>query len=96
MSGLEALGIFGVVCNVLQVISSARETVSLCKAIYQGQAPDAHLKDNATHLSELSEKLKTHYAPQRTSDEKDLARIAEECRTAAQKLVKEVCLLTDN
>lgn len=94
MSGLETLGL---VCNVLQVISFARETISLCVAIYDGKNPDDHLKENAEQASALSADVEKYYASAKTSPtphEKRLAEVAHKCNIAARALEEEVLFLT--
>ncbi|CAK7219018.1 hypothetical protein SCUCBS95973_003679, partial [Sporothrix curviconia] len=36
---MEALAVFGIACNVIQVISFTRETILLCKTIYTSGVP---------------------------------------------------------
>ncbi|KAI0110511.1 hypothetical protein F4776DRAFT_642140 [Hypoxylon sp. NC0597] len=95
MSGLEALS---VACNIMQVIGFAHETISFCRAIYQGRSPDDHIERNAASLSELSAQLQKHYKstkPQ-TSQQKQLAEVAKQCNIAARALEEEVKFLVSN
>lgn len=94
MSGLETLGL---VCNILQVISFAHETVTLCAAIYDGKHPDDHLKENAAQISALSADVEKHYASVKkasTPHEKRLAEVAHKCNIAARALEEEILFLT--
>jgi len=95
MSGIEALGF---VCNIMQTISFAHETVTLCKAIYQGRHPDAYLIENAASLAALSAQVQTHYQKMKpqTTDEWNLSNIASKCNITARALEEEVQFITDH
>ncbi|KAI0883129.1 uncharacterized protein GGS22DRAFT_195372 [Annulohypoxylon maeteangense] len=92
MSGLEALSI---ACNIMQVISFAHETVSFCKAIYQGKSIDEYGGHDIASLSALSAQLRKHYQniKPKTTDEKQLEDIAKKCNIAARALEEEVAFL---
>ncbi|KAI1762410.1 hypothetical protein GGR53DRAFT_521656 [Hypoxylon sp. FL1150] len=88
MSGLEALGI---ACNVVQLLSFAHETISFCKAILAGQAPNDYNEETVASLATLSALLQTrcqNVKPQ-TSQERELERIATKCNVAARALEDE-------
>ncbi|KAI1391621.1 uncharacterized protein F4822DRAFT_427477 [Hypoxylon trugodes] len=87
MSGLEALG---VACNIMQ-------TISFCKAIYQGRSPGEDLQKCVASVRTFSARLKTHYekAKSQTDGEKELASVARGCTEAAEKLEKEANTQSD-
>lgn len=92
MSGLETLGIVG---NIFQVISFARETITLCKAVYQGRSPDGWLDENAASLAALSAQIDQHYQGKRpqADAERQLCLLATKCGTVARALREEVGFL---
>ncbi|KAI8626180.1 hypothetical protein F5Y19DRAFT_229340 [Xylariaceae sp. FL1651] len=93
MSGLETLGI---VSNVFQIISFARETIALCMAVYRGRSPDDSLGENAASLATLSAQLQQYYQGKRpqAAAERQLSLLATRCGIAARSLVEEVGFLT--
>ncbi|KAI1455212.1 hypothetical protein F4805DRAFT_285719 [Annulohypoxylon moriforme] len=89
MSGLEALSI---ACNIMQVFSFAHETISFCRAVYQGDSITEYDDHNVQSLLSLSDQLQNNYQgfkPQ-TSDEKKLEEIAKKCNIAARALKEEM------
>lgn len=92
MSGVETLGF---VCNIMQLISFACETTTLCKAVYHGRSPDRHLQEYAKALSDASSQVNSHCQGMRsqTSDEQALEIIASKCNIAARELDEEVKFL---
>jgi len=94
---MEALAVFGIACNVIQVINFAHETTSLCKRVYQTGSLDCNLAENGLRLGELSralaEQLSTHSQPLTRSD-KALLDIANKCTEAARNLCDEVAFLS--
>ncbi|RSL75652.1 hypothetical protein CEP51_010668 [Fusarium floridanum] len=92
MAGFEALGL---ACCVFQTISFARETASVCKAIYQGQkTPDSMLEENATAMIQAADKVKASCRMISTPEGKCLANIAGKCAETAKKLEEEVQKIT--
>ena len=95
MAGIETLSL---ACNIMQIIAFACETLSLCKAIYQGQSFDAHLMENAESIKTLSSDLQTHsqtISPQ-TADEKRLHDIAGKCVMTSRALEEEARFISDH
>ncbi|KAI0506837.1 hypothetical protein F5B22DRAFT_659909 [Xylaria bambusicola] len=86
MSGLETLGIVG---NIFQVISFARETITLCTAVYDGCSPDDSLGENAASLATLSAQLQQYYQGKR---EKSLQTYQ---KTLETHLLADVCKQSD-
>lgn len=95
MSGLET---FGLVCNVMTVITFARDTIALCKAVYQGNSPDRQLLETALSLKTVSLDLQDccQTTSAQTVSEKRLADIAKRCHEAAAALEDEVGFITGN
>lgn len=95
MSGLET---FGLVCNVMTVITFARDTIALCKAVYQGNSPDPQLPETALSLKTVSLDIqgRCQTASAQTVSEKRLADIAKRCHEAAANLEDEVGFITGN
>ncbi|RYP19319.1 hypothetical protein DL765_003401 [Monosporascus sp. GIB2] len=95
MSGLEALSL---VCNIMTVITFARETVNLCKAVYQGRSPDDQLIDIAASLSATSDELQNENQAMspKPAFEHRLVDIASKCNVAARALDDEVKFLMAN
>ncbi|KAL9115090.1 MAG: hypothetical protein Q9227_000884 [Pyrenula ochraceoflavens] len=93
MSGIETLAF---VCNILELITFARETTNLCKGIHQGSHPDEHLRDNASSLANASAQVYAHCQARRpeTSDDRALVDIAKKCNIDARALEEEVNFLT--
>ncbi len=89
-TGLEA---FSLACNIMQVISFARELISTSKAIYRGQSPDATVAITAKGMSEAFEALtqSLDQTPKPVNKEdKELADVATKCQDAAAALQAEV------
>lgn len=97
MSGLEALAVLGVACNVMQIISFAGECFSVCKRICETGNPEPSLIDDGRRLTELCINLKRSLAQSSeplTDHDKALVAIADECITAAQDLQTEIISLS--
>lgn len=89
---MEALAAFGIACNVIQVISFTRETIAICKEIYNSGAVFDHdgYVDKAVGqyeglCDELQKKIKDEGAGAKP-DEKELLEIAQDCLFASAKL----------
>lgn len=54
---MEALAVFGIACNVIQVISFSHEVLSTCKRLYRDGSPQPDLEKNSDQLQRLSTKL---------------------------------------
>ncbi|RYP31388.1 hypothetical protein DL767_005788 [Monosporascus sp. MG133] len=95
MSGLEALSL---ACNIMTVISFARETVSICKAVYQGRSPDDQLIDIAASLAATSDELQNENQAMnpKPAHEHRLVDIASKCNVTARALDDEVKFLVAN
>ncbi|RYP38019.1 hypothetical protein DL766_001201 [Monosporascus sp. MC13-8B] len=95
MSGLEALSL---ACNIMTVITFARETVNVCKAVYQGRSPDDQLIDIAASLAATSDELQNENQAMspKPAFEHRLVDIASKCNVAARALDDEVKFLMAN
>ncbi|KAI9172678.1 hypothetical protein HJFPF1_02188 [Paramyrothecium foliicola] len=94
MSGLEALGL---ACNIFQVLSFAGETVSLCKAIYNGEAtPDGKLQEKSQLMIEAANITAESARVGPSPNNQQLLDIAAKCRRAAEELQSEVFVVTQN
>ncbi|RSM14777.1 hypothetical protein CDV31_005211 [Fusarium ambrosium] len=81
--------------NANTTIGFARETASVCKAIYQGQkTPDSMLKENATAMIQAADEVKASCRMISTPEGKCLANIAVKCAETAKKLEEEVQKIT--
>ncbi|PMD31899.1 hypothetical protein L207DRAFT_187662 [Hyaloscypha variabilis F] len=88
---MEAVAALSIACNVMQVISFAHETISLCKRLHQGGLLDEDLANNARHLSSLSASLRDSINAARTprpltKEQNGLQAVAERCLEASTKL----------
>lgn len=93
MSGLEGLGI---ACNIMQLISFTAETVKLCHLVYEGQAPEKEMLENATALQTLIASIDPDASAAKTRrsvSEQDLIDMARRCKVAAKEVVEEVSFL---
>ncbi|KAK1758901.1 hypothetical protein QBC47DRAFT_409715 [Echria macrotheca] len=100
MSGLEALAIFGIACNVMQTISFACETASACKVVFETGASESHaqvLKTTESLNTALDELAKLLDPPVPASgprpngdvDDRALLTIARDCLAAGKQLEAE-------
>jgi hypothetical protein len=92
MSGAESLAIFGIACNVMQVISFAHETISLFKQINEDGRSDPGLHKAASQMESATKSLTDSINPggrATTAQEKELLKVAEECAGVAKKLTEE-------
>ncbi|UPK99485.1 hypothetical protein LCI18_010420 [Fusarium solani-melongenae] len=93
MSGLEPLAALGLACSVMQTITFAGETLSLCRKIYNDGQPDPGLSDYSLGLSKISETLKKNLnrgSGVLLSDDLALRDTAEKCLEVATKLAQEM------
>jgi hypothetical protein len=92
MSGFEALGL---VCNIFQTISFARDTVVTCRDVYNGQkTPDSHLQENAAAMIQAAQRVEASCAMLVTPEGQALSKIARECVKTATKLETAVQSIT--
>jgi hypothetical protein len=96
MSGVEALAILGIACNVMQVISFSHETIASCKKYYETGCADPALSEAAGHLKACAKDLESQLqSPRpRTKDQEDLVSIAKKCYDISSKLDKELKNIT--
>lgn len=88
MSGIEVLGL---ACNVMQIISFAHETISFCKAVYEGSSPNSQLQYAAQSLATLTEDVHRQKASKpRTASQRELDDVVKKCNKAAQNLGEEI------
>lgn len=82
---MEALVALGLACNVIQIISFGRETISICRAFYSDASPDAGVVQNASRLAELSRRLRDLYDTAQTR--KPLTKAQQELKDIATTLL---------
>ncbi|KAH7234098.1 hypothetical protein B0J15DRAFT_571685 [Fusarium solani] len=93
MSGLEPLAALGLACSVMQTITFAGQTLSLCRKIYNDGQPDPALNDYGLELAKISETLKNNLntgSGVLSSDDLALRDTAEKCLAATDKLAQEM------
>src|SRR6185369_14257336 len=94
MSGLEPIAALGLACNVMQLISFGRETVSTCQAIFRTGSPNPGLDRFAKDLNKALLGVETALpsGPRASLGEADkaLLDLADGCRRAATQLLAEV------
>ncbi|KAI8719792.1 NACHT domain-containing protein [Fusarium sp. LHS14.1] len=93
MSGLEPLVALGLACSVMQTITFAGQTLSLCRNIYNDGQPDPALNDYSLELSKISETLKDNLnkgSGVLSSDDLALRDTAEKCLEVTTKLTQEM------
>ena len=54
---MDPLTVFGLTCNVIQVISFGHEAITLCKRVCRDGSPEPDLAYKSTHLQTLSMSL---------------------------------------
>jgi len=99
MSGLEPLAALGLACNVMQLIDFARETTSICKAVYETGTPDPGLVSTIGHMTGAFENLSNSLDSARGSadpDERALLEVARDCQAVAKKLKAKVNKISKN
>lgn len=93
MSGLEPLAALGLACSVMQTITFAGQTLSLCRKIYNDGQPDSSLNEYSLELSRISETLKNNLNRGNgvlCGDDLALRDTAEKCLYFATKLAQEM------
>jgi hypothetical protein len=87
---MEALAGLSLACNVMQVMSFAHETFSLCKKIYSEGEANPSLGANAKTMAILTKALQNtildHAAKPVTEADHELQSIARKCLDAANRL----------
>lgn len=89
---MEALGAFGLACNIIQVISFTRETISICRTIYTSGAADddyGYVEKAVRQYDSLCDELQKKITAAGTGtcvEDKDLLDLAKGCLKAANKL----------
>lgn len=97
MSGLEPLAVFGLVTGTMQVVTFARDSISICKKIHDNGSPDHSLVQAAAQLRSASDALQRHLVtrPQAlTADETALVKMATDCFNASLKLSDEIAKIS--
>lgn len=92
MSGVEALAVFGIVCNVMQVIGFVKDGAHMAKTIYNTKSLDPKLAQTTEYIKEGLEKLKDSLEKGRplVQDEEELLDIANGSLETAENLKAEL------
>ncbi|WAO84597.1 NACHT domain-containing protein [Fusarium falciforme] len=93
MPDLEPLAALGLACSVMQTLTFAGQTLSLCKKIYNDGQPDPALNDYGLELTKISETLKNNLntgSGVLSSDDLALRDTAEKCLEVATNLAQEM------
>ncbi|KAI7972609.1 hypothetical protein EIK77_009072 [Talaromyces pinophilus] len=92
MSGAESLAIFGIACNVMQVIGCAQDAAHLIKAIYQTGFMDPDLAQTTDYMKGGLERLKDSLEKRKplNQDEEELLDIANGSLETARELKAEL------
>lgn len=87
MSGLEAVAILGLACNVMQVISFSHEAISNWRRIYDGSNDDG-MASTASSLNDSSSSLQNFLVRLQpaTADEISLIELARKCSEASERV----------
>jgi hypothetical protein len=100
MSGAESLAIFGIACNVMQVISFAHDSITFFKQLHDERCADPSLRKAADQMRDATKSLVDSINVNcghatLTAEEAELLKLANECMsgttgttTGAQKTVK--------
>ncbi len=93
MSGLEPLVALGLACSIMQVITFARDTISVCSTIFQTGSLDPiidiQVKELTAVCKSLEEQRQSIIGPV-TRDEEDVLNIARTILDAAAELKTEI------
>lgn len=85
---METLAIFGIACNVLQVLGSVEQAIKLGRTIYKKSSVDPELARNIAALNTCMQELDLslqNSTDAATQDTKDLVFIAKECLDCGAK-----------
>jgi hypothetical protein len=95
MSGAESLAIFGIACNVMQVINFAHDTITVFKQLHDEGCADPSLRKAADQMLDatkyLVDSINVNGGNARlTVEEAELIELANECSGIAKKLSDEL------
>jgi hypothetical protein len=95
MSGAESLAIFGIACNVMQVISFAHNSITVFKQLHHEGCADPSLRKAADQMRDttnsLVDSINVNCGNARlTAEEAELLELANECSGIAKKLSDEL------
>jgi hypothetical protein len=92
MSGAEALAVFGIVCNVMQVIGFVQDGAHMAKAIYKTKSLDPNLAQMTDYIKGGLERLKDSLERGKPliQDEEDLLDIVNGSLETAEELKAEL------
>jgi hypothetical protein len=92
MSGAESLAIFGIACNIMQVIGMAQDATHMIKAIYQSGSLDPDLAQTTDCIEGGLERLKNSLENGKhlIQDEQELLDIANDSLETARELKAEL------
>lgn len=94
MSGMEPLVVLGLVCNVLQLIETGRDTLNLIKTVYQSGSVDETLTQRAVILASISDDIKpVQPVTKSRKHEQQLLDTVIVCSKAARDLQEEIHFL---
>ena len=100
MLGAESLAIFGIACNVMQVISFAHDSIAVFKQLHHEGSADPRLRKAADQMRNTTNSLVDSINVNRgnarlTAEEAELLELANECSGIAKKLGDELDKLTN-
>jgi hypothetical protein len=90
---MEALVALGLACNILQLISFGRETISLVTRISKDGSTDINLAKDAQRIEQLSNELETAMSNQSnivSPKYQELLVIARDCKATAKDIKAEM------
>jgi hypothetical protein len=95
MSGAESLAIFGIACNVMQVISFAHDSITFFKQLHDEGCADPILRKAADQMRDATKSLMDSINvnggnARLTAEEVELLELANECSGIAKKLSDEL------
>ena len=95
MSGAESLAIFGIACNVMQVISFAHDSVKFFKQLHDEGCADPSLRKAADQMRDATKSLVDSINvnggnTRLTAEEAELIELANVCSGIAKKLSDEL------
>ena len=95
MSGAESLAIFGIACNVMQVISFAHDSITFFKQLHDERCADPSLRKAADQMRDATKSLVDSINVNcghatLTAEEAELLKLANECSGIAKKLSDEL------
>ncbi|OAA79332.1 hypothetical protein LEL_02818 [Akanthomyces lecanii RCEF 1005] len=95
---MEALAVFGIACNVLQVLGSVEQAIRLGRTIYKKRSVDPELARNIAALNTCIQGLDSslqNSTDAATQDTKDLVFIAKECLDCGAKTKEQLQKISD-